>query len=142
MSDDPFDLNRFVDAQTAVYETAVAEIREGRKRSHWMWFIFPQLAGLGSSPTARHFAIRSRAEAEAYLRHSLLGPRLLACANATLDVADRTAHDIFGHPDDMKLRSSATLFAAVSESDSVFHRLIARYFGTPDERTLDLLSHP
>jgi uncharacterized protein (DUF1810 family) len=142
VTSDIFDLTRFVNAQAPVYETALAEIRSGRKRSHWMWFIFPQLAGLGSSDTARHFAIRSREEAEAYLRHAVLGPRLLTCANATLDVEGRSAHDIFGNPDDMKLRSSATLFAAVSEPDSVFHRLIARYFGAPDERTLELLSHP
>ena len=140
MTSDVFDLTRFVDAQAGVYETALAEITAGRKRSHWMWFIFPQLDGLGSSAMAKRFAVRTRAEAEAYLAHPLLGPRLRACAQAALDVATKSAHDIFGSPDDMKLRSSATLFAAVSEPDSVFHRLIERFFGTPDDRTLDLLS--
>ena len=140
MTGDVFDLARFVDAQAPVYETALAEIAAGRKRSHWMWFIFPQLDGLGSSAMAQRFAVRSRAEAEAYLAHPLLGARLRACAQAALDVPAKSAHDIFGYPDDMKLRSSATLFAAVSEPDSVFHRLIERFFGTPDDRTLDLLS--
>jgi uncharacterized protein (DUF1810 family) len=140
MSAASFDLERFVSAQAGVYETALAEIRAGRKRSHWMWFIFPQLDGLGSSPTAKHFAIRNREEAAAYLAHPLLGARLRECAQAALDVSTGTAHDIFGSPDDLKLRSSATLFGVVSEPGSVFHRLIERFFDTPDDRTLALLS--
>jgi uncharacterized protein (DUF1810 family) len=140
MSNDPFDLERFVDAQNGVYETALAEIRAGHKRSHWMWFIFPQLNGLGSSPMARRFALRSRAEAAAYLAHPVLGPRLREFAQAALDVPAKSAHDIFGYPDDMKLRSCATLFASVAQPHSVFHRLIERFFGAPDDRTLELLA--
>ena len=140
-TDDPFDLNRFLDAQHESYAIALGEIRGGRKQSHWMWFIFPQIDGLGSSPTARHYAIKSRDEAAAYLRHPLLGARLLECAQAALSVHRRSARDIFGSPDDLKLRSSATLFAAVAPKRSVFERLLERYFkGQPDQRTLDLLS--
>ena len=138
---DPHRLNRFVRAQQGVYEEALAEIRAGDKRSHWMWFVFPQLAGLGSSPTAREYAIRSLDEARAYLQHPLLGPRLQECAEAALGVRGLSAHDIFGSPDDMKLRSSATLFAQVSPQASVFHRLLERFFnGRADEKTLQLLS--
>ena len=110
---DPFDLQRFVDAQHGVYESALREITQGQKRTHWMWFIFPQIDGLGSSPAARHYAIKSREEAEAYLRHPVLGPRLAECAEATLAVDSRTAREMFGSPDDLKLRSSATLFASM-----------------------------
>ncbi|WP_338035882.1 DUF1810 domain-containing protein [Halochromatium roseum] len=118
----------------------LAEIRAGQKRTHWMWFIFPQFAGLGTSATARDYAIRSRAEAEAYLAHPLLGPRLIACAEAALSIPQRTAREVFGTPDDLKLRSCATLFAQVSPPDSVFKRLLDRYFGgRSDERTLALL---
>ena len=141
--DNPADrdkLARFVDAQDGVYEQALAEIRAGHKQSHWMWFIFPQIAGLGFSETSRHFAIRSRAEAEAYLAHPVLGPRLRECAQTVLDVEGRSAAQIFGEVDAMKLRSSATLFAAVSHDDSLFHRVLARYFAAQsDERTLTLL---
>ena len=141
MPADPYDLDRFVAAQDGIYETALAEIRGGRKRSHWMWFVFPQLAGLGSSATAQHFAIRGLEEARAYLAHPILGARLLECAEAVLSTEDRTAHEIFGSPDDLKLRSSATLFARVSPGGSVFHRLLDQFFnGTPDSRTLDLLA--
>jgi uncharacterized protein (DUF1810 family) len=138
---DPHDLNRFVEAQEGVYEQALAEIRAGRKRSHWMWFIFPQIDGLGSSPTARRYAIRTRAEAEAYLAHPVLGPRLVACAGAAAVVpGTASALDVFGAPDDMKLRSSATLFACVSPEGSVFHRVLDRYFrGERDPATLRLL---
>ena len=110
-ADDPYDLGRFVRAQEPDYGRALSEIRAGRKRSHWMWYVFPQFAGLGSSPTARFYAIKSAAEAEAYLRHPVLGPRLAECGEAALGVEGRSAHDIFGSPDDLKLRSSATLFA-------------------------------
>jgi uncharacterized protein (DUF1810 family) len=140
MPADPYDLARFVHAQEGVYDEALAEVRSGRKRSHWMWFIFPQLAGLGSSPTSQHYAITSLAEARAYLAHPLLGPRLVACAEALL-VQGRTAREVFGSPDDLKLRSCATLFAAVSPQGSVFHRLLDRFFdGAADQRTLDLLA--
>ena len=147
---DPYDLQRFLDAQAGIYPRALAEIRDGRKRSHWMWFIFPQLAGLGSSGTARRYAITSRDEARAYLAHPVLGPRLVESAEAALSVTNRSAHAIFGSPDDLKLRSCATLFASVAaeaEAEanavpaSVFHRLLDRYYdGEPDPRTLDLLA--
>jgi uncharacterized protein (DUF1810 family) len=137
---DPHDLSRFVQAQAADYARAFDEIRSGRKRSHWMWYIFPQFAGLGSSPASRRYAIKSLAEAEAYLRHPVLGPRLCACAEAVLAVEGRSASEIFGTPDDMKLRSSATLFAHVSPAASVFERLLVRFFqGRLDDRTLALL---
>lgn len=139
--DDPHGLNRFVLAQAPAYDQALAEIRRGEKRSHWMWYIFPQIAGLGSSPTSRYYAIRSAAEAEAYLQHPVLGPRLRECAEAALQVEGRTAEEVFGGIDAQKLRSSATLFAAVSPEGSVFHRLLDRYSqGRRDERTLELLA--
>jgi uncharacterized protein (DUF1810 family) len=140
MAEDPFDLNRFVAAQADDYDRALSEIRAGRKRSHWMWYVFPQLDGLGSSSTARFYAIKGRAEARAYLDHPVLGPRLRECAEAAVAVEGRTATEVFGSPDDLKLRSSATLFAAVSPAGSVFERVLARYYdGRPDERTLRLL---
>lgn len=138
---DAHDLARFVQAQRGSYEGALAEIRRGRKRSHWMWYILPQIAGLGFSATSRRYALRSKSEAEAYLRHAVLGPRLLECAEAALAVEGRSAREIFGTPDDLKLRSSATLFAAVSSGGSVFHRLLDKYFaGAPDEATLEILA--
>jgi uncharacterized protein (DUF1810 family) len=137
---DPFDLDRFVRAQAADYKRALAEIKSGHKRSHWMWYVFPQFAGLGQSPTSQHFAISSLDEARAYLAHPILGPRLSECASALLDVHDKTVHQMFGSPDDLKLKSSATLFALVSPDDSVFHRLLEKYFdGHADERTLTLV---
>jgi uncharacterized protein (DUF1810 family) len=139
-ADDPHRLDRFVDAQRGVYDQALAEIRSGRKRSHWMWYVFPQLAGLGRSGTAAHYAIASVAEAEAYLRHPVLGPRLVECAEAALAVEGRGAAEIFGAPDDVKLRSCATLFALVSPAGSPFARLLERFFdGAPDPGTLRLL---
>jgi len=136
---DPFDLTRFVQAQERDYEQAISEIRNGRKRSHWMWYIFPQVEGLGFSPTSQHYAIKSIAEAEAYLRHPVLGPRLLECARATLALHGPSASDVFGSPDDMKLRSCATLFASVSPPGSVFEQLLDQYFGgEPDDKTLAL----
>lgn len=138
---DPFDLDRFVQAQHAVYDTALAELRAGRKRTHWMWFVFPQLEGLGSSPTAQRYAISGAEEATAYLRHPVLGPRLHECAAAVLAVRGCTAHEIFGTPDDMKLRSSATLFAQVSAPGSAFAQLLEHHFPEgPDPRTLALLA--
>lgn len=138
---DPHDLARFVEAQEGVYEQALAEVRAGRKRSHWMWFVFPQVDGLGFSSTARRYAITGRAEAEAYLAHPVLGPRLAACAAAAAAVpVPASALDVFGSPDDLKLRSSATLFAAVSPAGSVFERVLDRYFGGErDPATLRLL---
>lgn len=138
---DAYDLERFVLAQEDDYEPAPAEIRAGRKGSHWMWYIFPQFDGLGFSSMSRRYAIRTIAEAEAYLRHPILGSRLIECCEAALAVRGRSATDIFGSPDDMKLRSCATLFARVSPPGSVFERLLVRFFGgVPDERTLTLLS--
>ncbi|HUY88330.1 MAG TPA: DUF1810 domain-containing protein [Pirellulales bacterium] len=137
---DPFDLRRFVEAQADDYERALAEIKSGRKRSHWMWYVFPQYAGLGFSSTSQHYAIQSPQEAEAYLAHPLLGPRLVECCEAALSVAGRSALELFGSPDDLKLRSCATLFARVSPAGSVFERLLDKYFeGQPDEKTLRLL---
>jgi uncharacterized protein (DUF1810 family) len=126
--DDPHDLNRFMQAQEGAYERALSEIENGRKRSHWMWFIFPQFEGLGSSAMSRRYAIKSVAEAKAYLDHSVLGPRLMACTEALLSLEELSANQIFGFPDDRKLRSCATLFASVSPSGSVFHRLLDKYF--------------
>jgi uncharacterized protein (DUF1810 family) len=138
--DDPHQLSRFVHAQQGVYEQALAEIRGGRKRTHWMWYIFPQLDGLGFSSTAKHYAIKSLAEARAYLDHPLLGPRLRECAEGALQVEGRSATQIFGSPDDLKLRSCATLFAHVEPPGSVFDRLLAKYYqGEPDRKTLTLL---
>ena len=140
MADDPDDLERFVEAQSAIFEQALAEIRSGRKRSHWMWFIFPQFRGLGASPTSQHYAIASLAEAEAYLRHPILGPRLQECVQALLALDGPTASEIFGYPDDLKLRSSATLFAHVSPPASSFEQLLEKYFdGERDSRTIRLI---
>jgi len=137
---DTFDLDRFVRAQADTYVQALAEIRAGRKRSHWMWFVFPQIAGLGSSAMAERYAIRSLAEARAYLQHPVLGPRLLECSESACAVNGRSALEIFGTPDDLKLRSSATLFDAVSTPGSVFDRLLAKFFdGGRDARTLVLV---
>jgi len=138
---DPYDLSRFVEAQEGDYEQAIAEIRSGRKHSHWMWYVFPQFEGLGFSSTSRRYAIKSLAEARAYLNHPVLGPRLLECVEETLGIEGRSAHDIFGSPDDMKLRSCATLFAHVSPAGSEFDRLLDKYFkGEVDDKTLQLLS--
>src|ERR1041385_5315377 len=123
-SDDPYDLARFVQAQAGDYERALSEIRQGQKRSHWMWYIFPQIEGLGASTMSRRYAIRSGNEARAYLHHPVLGARLIACVEALLNLEGRSAAEIFGFPDENKLRSCATLFASVSEPNSVFHRLL------------------
>ncbi len=140
--DDPFNLSRFVAAQAGDYERALAEIKGGWKRTHWMWYVFPQFEGLGSSPTAQRYAIKSVEEARAYLAHTVLGPRLVECAEAALGVQGRTATEIFGSPDDLKLRSSATLFAAVSPPGSVFEQVLAKYYGgRHDERTLRLMGN-
>ena len=140
-SGDPYDLNRFVQAQEDDYEQALAEIRGGRKRSHWMWYIFPQFDGLWNSSTSKRYSIKSVAEAEAYLRHPVLGPRLVECAEAALGVQGRTALEVFGPPDDKKLRACATLFAHVSSPGSAFHQLLDKYFqGRRSSKTLSLLA--
>lgn len=133
-------LNRFLDAQERDYARALSEIRAGRKRSHWMWYIFPQLAGLGHSSTAQFYAIKDAAEAEAFLAHPILGSRLREITEALLAVEDKTAEEIFGFPDVLKLRSCATLFAHISEPGSVFERVLEKYYHSqPDEATLRLL---
>ena len=139
--EDPHGLERFVEAQARDYDRALAELRVGRKRSHWMWFIFPQIEGLGFSPMSKRYAIRSLDEARAYLDHPVLGARLRECAEAVLGVEGRSAHDILGSPDDFKLRSCATLFARAAGKESVFHRLLDKYYeGEPDDRTVRRLS--
>jgi len=140
---DPFDLARFTRAQAGVFDSAVAELRSGAKRSHWMWFVFPQIMGLGTSATAVRFAIKNRAEARQYLEHPVLGTRLRRCAELLLAIEGRTASEIFGYPDDLKLKSSMTLFASVAETDSVFVRILEKYFhGERDSRTLHMLEKP
>jgi uncharacterized protein (DUF1810 family) len=136
---DLYDLDRFVRAQAADYDRALSELRDGRKRSHWMWYIFPQFEGLGQSSMSIRYSIKSSAEARAYLDHPILGPRLRECATVVRDIPERSAFEIFGSPDDMKLRSCATLFARVS-NDTVFEQVIQKYFdGQPDKETLSLL---
>jgi uncharacterized protein (DUF1810 family) len=137
----PFALSRFLSAQEGVYEQALSEIKSGLKRTHWMWFIFPQIAGLGFSTTSQFYGIKTIEEARAYLNHPVLGTRLRECAEAALAVTGRSASSIFGSPDDIKLRSCATLFAKVdAEPDSVFDRLLVKYFqGKKDGKTLQLL---
>lgn len=140
-SESPFDLERFVSAQAPVYATALGELRSGRKRTHWIWFIFPQIAGLGRSSTSMHYAIRSLDEARAYLGHPVLGPRLIECAQALLAVQGRSAAEIFAYPDDLKLCSSMTLFEKAAQPGSVFGRVLDRYFeGRRDDLTLRLLT--
>ena len=139
LGDDPYDLNRFLRAQEIDYEQVVSEIRSGRKRSHWMWYVFPQIDGLGFSSVSRRYSIKSLEEARAYLEHPVLGPRLLECAEAVISIEGRSATEIFGSPDDLKLRSCATLFACVSPAGSVFDRLLGKYYGGErDARTLQL----
>lgn len=137
---DPFDLQRFVDAQEPVYGDVLDELRAGRKRSHWMWFVFPQLRGLGGSPTALHYGISSLDEARAYLRHELLGPRLRECARLVTAVQGRSIGQIFGSPDDLKLRSSMTLFAHATEDDEDFVAVLDKYYeGRQDALTCERL---
>ena len=134
-------LNRFLAAQQDTYSSALAELRAGWKLSHWMWFVFPQLAGLGHSSTARFYAIQDLDEATAYLAHPVLGPRLVECCEAMLLHATRSARDILGSPDDLKLRSCVTLFAKIQPAHPVFQRILdAFYSGRPDSRTLGLLA--
>jgi uncharacterized protein (DUF1810 family) len=138
--DDPHDLQRFVDAQDPVYHDVRLELAAGQKRSHWMWFVFPQLKELGRSATARQYGIASRAEAAAYWAHPVLGPRLKECSDLVLAVQGRTALQIMGSPDDLKLRSCMTLFAEVAPQEPVFRRVIEKYYGgVPDGKTVALL---
>ncbi|MBX3605198.1 MAG: DUF1810 domain-containing protein [Piscinibacter sp.] len=140
MDDDSFDLQRFVDAQSPVYAQALAELHAGSKSSHWMWFVFPQLRGLGHSPMAQRYGLADAAEALAYRSHATLGPRLAECTAAMLSVEGRSARQILGTPDDLKFRSCMTLFAQVAPGDPLFRRALERYFdGLPDARTLELL---
>ena len=135
-----FHLERFVDAQRPVYETVRAELRSGRKRSHWMWYIFPQIAGLGRSETARHYALSGIEEAQAYLAHPLLGQRLEECCRILAGIEGRTASAIFGYPDDLKLHSSLTLFAQAAPEQPLVVACLEKYFnGQRDAATLKLL---
>jgi uncharacterized protein (DUF1810 family) len=141
MMSDRFDLQRFVDAQAPVYRRVCEELRAGRKESHWMWFIFPQIAGLGASPTSIKFAIASLDEASAYLAHPILGQRLRECAKLVLDAEGRTARQIFGSIDEMKFRSSMTLFMKAAPEEPLFAECLERFFGgAPDPATLERLS--
>ncbi|MBY5316613.1 DUF1810 family protein [Rhizobium leguminosarum] len=136
-----YKLHRFIDAQNGIYERALSELKAGRKTSHWMWFIFPQIAGLGTSAMAEKYAIRSAEEAAAYLADPILSSRLLRCVEAILSVNGRSAHEILGSPDDFKLCSSMTLFAAISDHGSPFHQVIEHFYqGKFDERTMEILS--
>lgn len=139
--DDPYDLSRFVAAQDPVYDTVLAELRAGRKETHWMWFVFPQLRALGRSSTANFYGIGSIEEARAYLRHPVLADRLARAVDAVLGVSGRSAHEIFGSPDDLKFRSSMTLFnEAAGEAEKNFQLALQHFFaGEPDRRTLELL---
>lgn len=142
MKADPFDLDRFVAAQHPVFGRVREELSRGRKTSHWMWFVFPQVAGLGQSAMSQRYAIGSREEARAYLDHPVLGARLVECVELVLAVQARSAHDVFGSPDDMKFRSCLTMFAEVA-GDDLFRRALEKYFGgEPDAATLDLLARP
>jgi uncharacterized protein (DUF1810 family) len=137
---DPYHLHRFLDAQDRVYLHACSELKRGQKTGHWMWFIFPQIAGLGTSEMAVRFAISSLEEAEAYMKHPVLGRRLEECAALVFEVSGKTAHEIFGSPDDLKFRSCMTLFARVATKSALFEENLQKYFnGEPDRRTLELL---
>lgn len=140
VANDPFELQRFVVAQEAVYDRVVAELKSGRKRGHWVWFIFPQVAGLGYSQMSQKYAISSRAEAEAYAEHELLGTRLRECARIVVDLAETRLERILPPPDDLKFRSSMTLFSIASPQDAVFRDALAKYFaGEPDAKTVEIL---
>ena len=137
---DPFALQRFVDAQNPCFDQVCSELRLGQKRSHWMWFIFPQLKGLGASPMAVRYAISGRKEAAAYLQHAILGSRLRQCTQLVLQVEERSIRQIFGTPDDLKFRSSMTLFANATQENQIFEQALRKYFaGRPDQLTIDIL---
>lgn len=134
------DLNRFLDAQEEDYSEALREIRTSRKQSHWMWYIFPQIVGLGFSSTSKFYSIKDLAEAEEYLKHPVLGKRLIEISNVLLEIEGKTAREIFGSPDDMKLKSSMTLFGALDETNSVFQKVLNKYYdGAKDELTLQII---
>ena len=134
------DLQRFIDAQKRDFEIALAEIRAGRKRSHWMWYIFPQIAGLGFSETSKFYAIRDKDEARNFLEHQILGKQLVEISNALLEIEGKTVNQIFGSPDDAKLKSSMTLFGALENTNPVFQKVLDKYFdGERDQRTLELI---
>jgi uncharacterized protein (DUF1810 family) len=141
VTDDPHDLQRFVDAQARVYDTVIDELTDGRKRSHWIWFVFPQIQGLGSSPTAARFGIASTDEARAYLAHELLGPRLRECARLVSQIDGRSIEEIFGWPDYLKVRSSMTLFARSTDDNGDFLAVLEKFYGgEEDPATLAMLS--
>jgi uncharacterized protein (DUF1810 family) len=138
---DQFDLQRFVDAQDPFYDTVLAELRGGAKRSHWIWFVFPQLRGLGRSPTAAHYGIASLDEARAYLAHDVLGPRLAECTRLVLAIDGRSVEDIFGWPDNLKVRSSMTLFAHATDDNADFRGVLDKFYGgEEDPATVERLS--
>lgn len=138
---DPYDLQRFVTAQESVYASVLQELKAGQKRTHWMWFIFPQVDGLGMSETTRFFAIKSLPEALAYLAHPILGRRLRECVSILLTLEGRSVHDIFSSPDDLKLQSCLTLFSTIAEDPVPFRRVLDKYFNSRnDARTLEILN--
>lgn len=138
---DPYDLERFVTAQEGDVDTVTGELKNGAKRSHWMWYVFPQMKGLGSSSTAQRYGIGSLEEAKAYLEHSLLGPRLREWTQLVLEVEGKSAQEIFGYPDYLKFRSCMTLFSRAAEEGSEFHQALEKYYdGEPDGKTLSLIS--
>ena len=140
MPGDPHNLDRFIEAQDPIYSRVITELKSGKKRTHWMWFIFPQVAGLGRSPTSQYYAIKSTDEAQQYLNHPVLGERLKECAEILLGIENRSAREVFGTPDDLKLRSSMTLFANISGPGSVFEEVLSKFFqGRQCQRTLAFL---
>lgn len=139
---DAYNLHRFLDAQERVYDTVLNELRAGRKSSHWIWFIFPQIAGLGYSVMTKQFAIASLDEAKAYLQHPVLGQRLRECTQLVLNVNGRSVEEIFGYPDNLKFRSCMTLFLTAATNNALFKNALLKYFdGQPDQKTLDILAH-
>lgn len=141
--DDIYDLNRFLSAQEGIYERALAELKDGQKRTHWMWFIFPQIDGLGYSPTAKRYSIKSMEEARQYLDHAVLGKRLLECTEAVVALKGGSASEIFGYPDDVKFKSSMTLFEKIAGTGSLFSFALDKYcHGERDAETLRLLEKP
>jgi uncharacterized protein (DUF1810 family) len=137
---DPYNLQRFIEAQKSDIEQAKEELRADKKRTHWMWYVFPQVAGLGKSRMSKRYAIESRDEAEAYLTHDVLGPRLRECTEIVNGIEDQSAYEIFGSPDNKKFRSSMTLFDAVADEPSQFRTALKKYYDEPDDYTLDFLS--
>lgn len=141
MLDDKYNLNRFIEAQESVYTQVITELLEGKKKTHWMWFIFPQVRGLGRSSIAKLYSIKNKEEAIAYLENHPLGERIKECSEIVLKINNNNAFQIFGSPDDLKLKSSMTLFAYISNDNSIFHRVLDKFFnGQKDRKTLDLLS--